>query len=100
MKQLIVILILAFPFLTYSQESYEYLSISQLDSKLAVTQGSNTFEVIDVKDEKEKEWWDFRPIFKQVEQYESKGWEVYASNQYSIGAGNIPIMHFLLRKKK
>ena len=100
MKQLIITFILILPIIVFSQETttYEYLSISQGNEKLSITRGTEEFEVINVKEEKDKDWWDFRPLFKRIEMYENNGWEVLSSNEYQ--GNSMPTMHFLLRRKK
>jgi len=103
MKRLLILSILLLPIVAFSQKTYEYLSISQTTNLVAITQGTETYEFIDLKGRKPNDPWDFRLIFTKVEQYESKGWEVFSTNQHSVfmqNWGTAPILHFMLRRVK
>jgi hypothetical protein len=87
--------------IAFSQKTYEYLSISQNYKTLVITRGTEIHEEIKLQDVKTNDRWDFRPLFKSVEQYENEGWEVFSTNQHSVFMqGVLPTMHFMLRREK
>jgi hypothetical protein len=101
MKHLLILSILLLPIAAFSQKTYEYLSLSQNHKKFTMTKGTEIYEEIELKDVKTGDRWDFRPLFRSVEQYESEGWVVFSTNQHSVvSGGDLPAMHFLLRREK
>ena len=104
MKHIVITLLLTLPSLAFSQESaiFEYLTITQREHWISLTLGTERYETFDIKKEVGKSNSDFRPIFRQVEEFEEAGWEVYSGGQVTgaYGTSSVPVMTFLMRRKK
>lgn len=102
MKTIIITFFLTLSTIVYSQTSqtYEYLSMTQVDTEIKLNKDSESFETINVKAEMEKDSYDYRPMLKRIQEYEKQGWEIVSNNVYVTGQGTFPRNYVLMRRKK
>ena len=101
-KTLITTIILVVSISCFSQDevTYEYLSMTQVDSEIKLNIDSDNFEAINVKDEMAKDSYDYRPILKRIQEYEKLGWQIVSNNVYVTGQGTFPRNYVLMRRKQ
>jgi hypothetical protein len=85
---------------TQTQETYEYLTMTQIHTIIKLNRDSENFETIYVKDEMSKDEFDYKPLLKRIQEYEKQGWEIVSNNVYTAGQGGIPRNYVLMRRKK
>lgn len=102
MRTTIILFLLTLSIIAYSQtqQTYEYLSMTQVDNEIKLNKDSESFETINVKDEMSKDSYDYRPLLKRIQEYEKQGWEIVSNNVYTTGQGVFPRNHVLMRRKK
>ena len=101
MKTTIILFFLTLSIVSFSQtqQTYEYLSMTQSYNQIKLNKDFESFEVIDIKEEKTKDLSDFRPILKRIQNYEKQGWEIVSNNVYMEGNGIAPHNYVLMRRK-
>ena len=79
----------------------EYVMIEKTANRIYITQGDTHFEERKLKEEI-KDFHNQGQLFKLVNEFESRGYEVYATNQvgYTNSYGTIVASTFLLRKPR
>lgn len=102
MKPLLFLLMSSLSLWGYAQENvqYEYMSMTQVDERIKINKNSESFEEVRIRDEKENDAYDYRPLLKRIEQLEKEGWELVANNVYVTGEGTVPRNYVLMRRKK
>ena len=102
MKTTLTLLLLTISVCSFSQtqQTYEYLSMTQYYDVIELNKDAESFETISVKGEIEKGGYDFKPLLKRIQQYEEQGWELVSNNVYSTGTGTLPRNYVLMRRKK
>jgi hypothetical protein len=102
MRTTIIVFLLTLSAIACSQTSqtYEYLSMTQVDNEIKLNKNSESFETIDVKAEMSKDSYDYRPLLKRIQEYEKQGWEIVSNNVYVTGQGIFPRNYVLMRRKK
>lgn len=102
MRTTIIVFLLTLSTIAYSQtqQSYEYLSMTQVDNDIKLNKDSESFETINVKDEMSKDSYDYRPLLKRIQEYEKQGWEIVSNNVYVTGQGIFPRNYVLMKRKK
>tara|TARA_B100000780_G_C20946059_1_gene377360 strand:+ start:434 stop:736 length:303 start_codon:yes stop_codon:yes gene_type:complete len=100
MKTTILLFLLILSTTAYSQthQDFEYLSMTQVDYEIKLNKDSESFETINVKDEMSKDFYDYRPFLKRIQEYEKQGWEIVFNNVY--GQGMFPRNYVLMKRKK
>lgn len=99
MKTTLILFFLAFSISGFSQNQkvYEYLTLTQLNNEIRLTQGVGKYEVVDVKDEKSKDPYDFRPLLTRMRTYEEQGWELVTNEVFVVG--DFPRNYVLMRRE-
>ncbi|MAC96162.1 MAG: hypothetical protein CMC96_11750 [Flavobacteriales bacterium] len=72
--------------------------MTQVDYEIKLNKDSESFETINVKDEMSKDFYDYRPFLKRIQEYEKQGWEIVFNNVY--GQGMFPRNYVLMKRKK
>jgi hypothetical protein len=86
---------------TQNQVKYEYLSMTMKGNSIHLNRDFNTYEEINVKDEKnDKHHLEFGPLLKRVQDYEDDGWELVTNEVWADGASYIANNYVLMRRKK
>ncbi|MET4074363.1 hypothetical protein [Hymenobacter sp. UYCo722] len=82
-------------------KSYEYVLIEKTANRLYITEGNTKFEERKLKEEI-KDVHNQGQLFKLVNEFEARGYEVYATNQvgYTNSYGTTVGSTFLLRKSR
>lgn len=99
MRTSIFLILFSFSIMGFSQSppTYEYLSMTQFATEITLNLNSESFERINIKDEKSRDNFDFSPILKRIEEYEKQGYELVSNN---MGFANGPHNYVLMRRKK
>lgn len=104
MKNLIIsaiFLIFTNILLSQSAKEYDYITIIQSGATLYisdVTSAEEEIEKINLKEEIKGFNLDIRPLFRRVQEYESKGWELFSYNTENQSSSTR--FHVLLRRLK
>jgi hypothetical protein len=82
-------------------KSYDYVMIEKTANRIYITQGESNFEERKLKEEI-KDFHNQGQLFKLVNEFEAKGYEVYGTNQvgYTNSYGTTVGSTFLLRKPR
>ncbi len=89
------------PIAAFAQDSikYSYAIISQDNNVIYITEGPDSFKYEVIKEGKEKDPIDQRPLLRYVAIFEDQGWEVmtYATIKTTTG---YPTGQFALRRRR
>jgi len=101
MKILIFFFLLTFSSVGFSEtnQTYEYMAMTQSYNSIKLNKNSESFEIIDIKKELLGNY-DFSPLLKRIQEYEKQGWEIVSNNVYCEGNGSTPQNYVLMRRKK
>jgi hypothetical protein len=82
-------------------KQYDYVMLEKEGYGITISEGTDKFEERKVKDQA-KDRQHLGPLFKLINEYEARGYEVYATNQagYSYSGGTTMGYFVLLRKPK
>lgn len=97
MRTALLFFFLAFSINGFSQKIYEYVSMTQTNNEIRLTQGVGKYELVDVKDEKSKDPYDFRPLLTRMRTYEEQGWELVTNEVFVVG--DFPRNYVLMRRE-
>lgn len=103
MKALFFFFLLTFSTVGFSQtnQTYEYMSMTQSYNSIKLNKNSESFEIIDIRKEMiEKSNLDFSPLLKRIQEYEEQGWEFVTNNVFCEGNESSPQNYVLMRRKK
>jgi hypothetical protein len=82
-------------------KQYDYVAIEKTGYSLYITEGNEKFEEMKLKDEF-KDRQHYGPLFKRINEYEAKGYEVYSTDLvgYSSSNGTVVSNYVLMRKPR
>jgi hypothetical protein len=79
-------------------KQYDYVTVVQQYNDMRVTTGPTKFEASTSKQEGDKNYYNFTPALKKVEELEAQGYEI-VTNEFQV-VGAYPTNYFLLRRPK
>jgi hypothetical protein len=83
-------------------KQYDYVTIEKIGYVLYLSEGNDKYEEIKIKEESKDERRHYGPLYKRVNEFEARGYEVYNTNTigYSTAHGTTMGTIVLLRKPR